>query len=86
MILLIASPFVLAQDPRLPLPTCRVQGKDRFVNYQSHSHFAEDFCRNDRGIHTSQECIKYLESSDQDSLNAEINSFLNKVADKVCGK
>lgn len=84
LMLLIITPLAFGQ--RLLPPTCIVENGKRVVQYETLDHFARDFCENDRGIHTPQECQVYLRNSDPILLQEEVNAFLNRTADKVCGK
>jgi hypothetical protein len=79
---LLFTSTTFAQTPRVPLPRC-FNGQ---VQYANPNHFYADFCVNDRGINSPQECRRYQDNADPGLLEQEMVDFINKRAKKVCGK
>ena len=75
-------------ERRLVGPTC-VNGKLSYskLSYQDNlnSLFA-DFCLNEKGISTPEECVKYQLTIGEEATFKEVSEFAKKKLAKICGK
>ena len=82
--ILALSAFVLAQDPRIPLPTC--DKITQTAKYISMPHLEADVCINGFGFRSLEECQDYALGSNHEELKKEIEAFLQKRKIEVCGE